>query len=69
MNKILNIIITIIIIIIGGQNSVVSIATLYRLEAPGIESRWGRNFPHVSTRTVGPTQPFLQWIPSLLLGG
>ena len=33
----------------SGPGSVVGIATGYGLEGPGIESRWGRAFPHLST--------------------
>ena len=29
-----------------GRHSAVGIATRYGLDSPGIESRWGRNFPH-----------------------
>ena len=29
-----------------GPGSVVGIATAYGLDGPGIESRWGRDFPH-----------------------
>jgi hypothetical protein len=29
-----------------GRDSSVSIATRYGLGGPGIESRWGRDFPH-----------------------
>jgi hypothetical protein len=29
----------------GGRDSVVDIATHYELNGPGLESRWGRNFP------------------------
>ena len=32
----------------SGPGSVVSIATAYGLGGPGIESRWGRDFPHLS---------------------
>ena len=35
----------------------VSIATGYGLDGPGIESRWGRDFPHLSRPVLGPTQP------------
>jgi hypothetical protein len=31
-----------------GQDSVVGIATCYGLDGPGIESRWGRDFPHLT---------------------
>ena len=47
----------IIIIIIGGRDSSVGIATRYGLDGPGIESRWGRFFPHPSWPALGPTQP------------
>jgi hypothetical protein len=52
-----------------GRDSVVCIATLYGLEGPGIESRWGRDFPHPSRSAMGPTQPPVQWIPGLFPGG
>jgi len=31
----------------GGPVSSVVIVTGYRLDGPGIESRWGRDFPHL----------------------
>jgi len=42
--------------------SVVSIATGYGLEGPGIESWWGggQDFPHLSIPALGPTQPPVQ---------
>jgi hypothetical protein len=33
----------------GGPGSVVGIATAYGLDGPGIESRWGRDFPDLSS--------------------
>ena len=36
-----------------GRNSIFSIATHYGLDVPGIESRWGRDFPHPSRPTPG----------------
>jgi hypothetical protein len=38
-----------------GRDSSVSIATCYRLDGPGIESRWKRDFPHCSDRPCAPT--------------
>jgi hypothetical protein len=40
-----------------GLGSSVGIATGYRLDGPGIESRWVRGFPHLSRPVLGPTQP------------
>ena len=51
-----------------GQDSSVGKATRYRLNGPGIESRWGRDFPHPSRPALGPTQPPIQWILGLSRG-
>jgi hypothetical protein len=37
-------------------------ATRYGLEGPGIEYRRGRDFPHPSRKTLGPTQPPVQCV-------
>ena len=51
-----------------GRDSAVGIATRYGLDGPGIKSRWGRDFPHLSRLALGPTQPPVQWVPGLSQG-
>ena len=46
-----------------GPGSLVGIATGYGLDVPGIESRWRRNFPHLSRQALVPKQPPVQWVP------
>jgi len=38
-----------------GGVSIAGIATAYGLEGPGIESQWGRYFPHLSRPALRPT--------------
>jgi hypothetical protein len=52
----------------GGPGSVVSIETSYGLDGLGIESRWGRDFPHLSRPALGPNQPPVQCVPGLSQG-
>jgi len=51
-----------------GRDGVVGIPTRYGLDGPGIESRCGRDFMPLYRPTLGPTQPPIQWVPSLSRG-
>ena len=51
-----------------GRDSSVGMATRYGLDGRGIQSRWGRDFPHLSRPALGPTQPPIQWVQGLFPG-
>ena len=51
-----------------GRGSSVVIVTGYGLDGLGTESRWGRDFPHLSRPTLGSTQHPVQWVPGLSRG-
>jgi hypothetical protein len=40
----------------------------YGLDGLGIESWWGRDFPHLSKPALRPTQPPVQWVTTLSRG-
>jgi hypothetical protein len=39
----------------SGSGGSVGMATGYGMDGPRIESRWGRDFPHLSRPALGPT--------------
>jgi hypothetical protein len=49
-----------------GRNSVVALVDGYGLDGPGIDFRWGRDFPHPPIPSLEPTQSPAQWLPNLL---
>ena len=51
-----------------GRDSSVGTAARYELDGPGIESRWERDFQHLSRPALGPTQAPVQWVQSHSLG-
>ena len=51
-----------------GRDSSVGRATRYGMDGPGIEYRWGRDFPHLSRPALRRTQPPKQWVPGLSQG-
>ena len=55
--------------LVVGRDSFVSIATRYKLNGPGIESRWRQDFPHQSRLALGSTQPPIKWVRGLFPRG
>jgi hypothetical protein len=52
----------------SGLGSSIGIATGYGLDGPGIKSRWGRDFSHMSIPALGPTQPPVRWVLGISRG-
>ena len=50
------------------RDSSVGIATRYELDGPGIEFRWGLDFPHPFRPALRPIQSPVQWVPGLSWG-
>jgi len=49
-------------------DSVAGLATCYGLEGLEVKSRWGQDFPNLSTPAWGPTPPPVQWVSGSFLG-
>ena len=45
-----------------GRDDIVGIANRYGLDDTGIESQWGRDFPHLPGQALGLTQQTVQWV-------
>jgi hypothetical protein len=54
--------------LVVGRDSSVGIAIRYGLDGPGIETRRGRDFPHLSTPALGPPSLLYNWYRGFLGG-
>ena len=52
-----------------GLNVSVGIATRYRLDGPGVESRFRQDFPHPSRPALEPTQPPIKCVLGIFADG
>jgi hypothetical protein len=53
----------------GSQDSIVAIASCYRLDNMGFRSWWGQYFLDPSRLAPGPSQPLAQWVQFHFPGG
>jgi len=53
---------------VKGRDSSVGIVTRYGLDGSGLETLYGRDFPHPSKRALGSTQSPTQWVTGLSRG-
>ena len=51
-----------------GRDSSVGVAARDGLDGSGIESRWGRDYLHLSRMALGSSQLPVQWVPGLYQG-
>jgi hypothetical protein len=61
--------VSVVLCISWGRDSVVGIETRYWLDRSGIKFRCGQDIPLPSRPALGPTQPTIQWVPGLLSWG
>jgi len=55
----------VVVVVVVSRDSSVGIATHYRLDGTGIETRWGWDFPRPSSPVLGTTRTSVQWVPGL----
>ena len=60
---------TIVLLSITGRYTSVGIASRCGMDGTRIESRWWQDIPHLSRKTLGPTQLSILWVPDLYPGG
>jgi hypothetical protein len=52
-----------------GRDYAVGMSTRHVLDSTGVESRWQRDFPHLSRPAFGPTQSPVEWVRGLISRG